>query len=111
MSVCIHTHICVGGHVRNGRPKIDNRCLPYQSLTYMLPQGLVFKPELTLSAPVASCIAVGIPFPPTTGTGITGRTLCPPILYIGSMNPNFTPLDGIASSLSAQPSPKPSTYI
>lgn len=68
MSVCIHTHICVGGHVRKGRPKIDNRCLPYQSLTYMLPQGL--KPELTLSAPVASCIAVGIPFPPPQELGI-----------------------------------------
>lgn len=83
MSVCIHTHICVGGHVCIGRPKIDNRCPPYQSLPYMLPQSLMFKPELTLSASVASCIAVGILFPPTTGTRITGRTLCPPIFYIG----------------------------
>lgn len=110
MSVCIHTHICVGGHVHIGRPKSDNRCLPYQSLPHMLPQGLVFKPELMLSFSVASCIAVGIPFPPHRNW-ITGRTLCPPIFYIGSMNPNSTPLDGIASCLSAQPSPKPSTYI
>lgn len=57
------------------KPTTDNKYLPYQPLPYMLHQGLLFRPELTLSADMVNQLAVGIPFLSTAGTGIPGRTL------------------------------------